>query len=186
MDRSLDQSLDPNLKELSKREHETYVSSSWSTNHQPTATSINRTHRRCSVKKGILKNFANFTGKHLCWSFFFNKVAGIEYCEISRSLFWRTSANGCFYIKTNHTTYRHPPNTNDIFSMLAAFRNQKTWIIHITISVYFRLNSICHVINQKFRSSRPEVFCEKYVLHNFTIFIGKHLCSSPFLIKLQN
>ena len=27
-------------------------------------------HRRCSVKKGVLKNFANFTGKHLCWSFF--------------------------------------------------------------------------------------------------------------------
>ena len=25
-------------------------------------------HRRCSVKKGVLKNFANFTGKHLCWS----------------------------------------------------------------------------------------------------------------------
>ena len=23
---------------------------------------------RCSVKKGFLKNFANFTGKHLCWS----------------------------------------------------------------------------------------------------------------------
>ena len=27
-----------------------------------------RSHRRCSVKKGLLKNFANFTGKHLCWS----------------------------------------------------------------------------------------------------------------------
>ena len=27
-------------------------------------------HRRCSVKKDGLKNFANFTGKHLCWSLF--------------------------------------------------------------------------------------------------------------------
>ena len=27
-------------------------------------------HRRCSVKRGVLKNFANFTGKHLCWSLF--------------------------------------------------------------------------------------------------------------------
>ena len=34
-------------------------------------------HRRCSVKKVVLKNFANFTGKHLCWSIFFNKVAGL-------------------------------------------------------------------------------------------------------------
>ena len=27
-----------------------------------------RSHRRCSVKKDALKNFANFTGKHLCWN----------------------------------------------------------------------------------------------------------------------
>ena len=32
-------------------------------------------HRRCSVKKGGLKNFLKFTGKHLCQSLFFNKVA---------------------------------------------------------------------------------------------------------------
>ena len=33
-------------------------------------------HQRCSVKKGVLRNFAKFTGKHLCQSLFFNKVAG--------------------------------------------------------------------------------------------------------------
>ena len=27
-------------------------------------------HRRCSVKIGVLKNFANFARKHLCWSLF--------------------------------------------------------------------------------------------------------------------
>ena len=27
-------------------------------------------------KKGVLRNFAKFTGKHKCQSFFFNKVAG--------------------------------------------------------------------------------------------------------------
>ena len=27
-------------------------------------------HRRCSVKKGVPKNFANFTRKHLCRSLF--------------------------------------------------------------------------------------------------------------------
>ena len=30
-------------------------------------------HRSCSVKKGVLRNFA-FTGKRLCQRFFFNKV----------------------------------------------------------------------------------------------------------------
>ena len=28
-------------------------------------------------KKGVLKNFTKFTGKHLCQSLFFNKVAGL-------------------------------------------------------------------------------------------------------------
>ena len=27
-------------------------------------------HQTCSVKNGVLKNFANFTRKHLCWSLF--------------------------------------------------------------------------------------------------------------------
>ena len=30
-------------------------------------------------KKGVLKNFVKFTGKHLCQSLFFNKVAGVTY-----------------------------------------------------------------------------------------------------------
>ena len=30
-------------------------------------------HRRFSVENGFLKNFANFTGKHLCWSVFLIK-----------------------------------------------------------------------------------------------------------------
>ena len=28
-------------------------------------------------KEGVLENFAKFTGKHLCQSLFFNKVAGL-------------------------------------------------------------------------------------------------------------
>ena len=33
-------------------------------------------HRRCSVRKALLGNFAKFRGKHLCLSLFFNKIAG--------------------------------------------------------------------------------------------------------------
>ena len=29
-------------------------------------------------KTGVLKNSAKFAGKHLCWSLFFNKVAGLR------------------------------------------------------------------------------------------------------------
>ena len=31
----------------------------------------------CSVKKDVLRNFAKLTGKHLCQSLFFNKVASL-------------------------------------------------------------------------------------------------------------
>ena len=60
-------------------------------------------HQRCSMKKGVLRNLAKFTGKHLCQRFFFNKVAGqacnfikkeslaqvfsCEFCQISKNNF---------------------------------------------------------------------------------------------------
>ena len=34
-----------------------------------------RSHRSCSLRKGVLRNFAKFTGKHLRQSLFFNKAA---------------------------------------------------------------------------------------------------------------
>ena len=35
-------------------------------------------HQRCSVRKGVLRNFAEFTGKHLCQVLFYKKVAGLN------------------------------------------------------------------------------------------------------------
>ena len=46
-------------------------------------------HRRCSVEKGVLKNFAKFTGKHLCQSLFFNKAVGLR-PDVNFSKFLRT------------------------------------------------------------------------------------------------
>ena len=34
-------------------------------------------HWRCSVGRGVVRNFAKFTGKHLCQILFFNKLAGL-------------------------------------------------------------------------------------------------------------
>ena len=39
---------------------------------------IRSSHRRCSVRKDVLRNFAKFAEKHLCQSFFFNKVASLR------------------------------------------------------------------------------------------------------------
>ena len=37
-----------------------------------------RINRKCSVKKGVLKRFTKFAGKHLCQSLFFNKIGGLR------------------------------------------------------------------------------------------------------------
>ena len=42
-------------------------------------TLLRSSQRRCSVKKVVFRNFAKFTGKNLCQSLFFNKVAGLRY-----------------------------------------------------------------------------------------------------------
>ena len=74
-------------------------------------------HLRCSVRKGVLRNFAKFTGKYLYQSFFFNTIAGFlqlykkealgqvfscEFCEISKNTFFtehlRTTAPGYFFL----------------------------------------------------------------------------------------
>ena len=55
---------------------------------------LRSSHRRCSVKKGVLRNFVKFTGKHLCQSLFFNKVAGLRrgfFCYEFAPYFWGTS-----------------------------------------------------------------------------------------------
>ena len=57
-------------------------------------------HRRCSVKKGVLKSFANFTGKHLWWSLFLIKLEAFRPVSLLKRLQYRCfPANDCFYIK---------------------------------------------------------------------------------------
>ena len=49
-------------------------------------------HQTCSMKKGALRNFTKFTGKHRLQSLFFNKVAGPR----PKHLFYRTPLDDCF------------------------------------------------------------------------------------------
>ena len=52
---------------------------------------IRSSHQRCSLRKGVLRNFTKFTGKHLCLGLFFNKVAGLQFRRLEK---W-----------SNHLTY---------------------------------------------------------------------------------
>ena len=63
--------------------------------------------RRCSVKKGALKNFANFARKHLCWSLFFKKLkvySTLFFCEIYKNFkntyfehLWTTASKSLYF-----------------------------------------------------------------------------------------
>ena len=52
-------------------------------------TSVRSSHRRCSVRKSVLRNFAKFTGKHQCQSLFLNKVAGLKPATLLHFVFCR-------------------------------------------------------------------------------------------------
>ena len=45
-------------------------------------------HGRCSVRKGVLRNLARFTGKHLCHSLFLNKVGGLRPANLLKKRLW--------------------------------------------------------------------------------------------------
>ena len=79
-------------------------------------TSTHRSsHPEIFCKKGVLKNFAKFTGKHLCQCLVFNTVAGLRPATSLKKRLWHTyfpvnfakflrtpflilsTSGGCFY-----------------------------------------------------------------------------------------
>ena len=59
----------------------------------PSLRLFRSSHRRCSVKIGVLRNFTKFTGKDLCQSLFFNKVAGLRPATLLKKRLWQR----CFF-----------------------------------------------------------------------------------------
>ena len=59
-------------------------------------------HQRCSVRKGVLRNFTKFTGKHLYQSYYFNKVAGIRPATLLKKTLWHRffTVNFAKFLKT--------------------------------------------------------------------------------------
>ena len=58
---------------------------------EETVSTENRnSHQRCFMKKGVLRNFTKFTGKHLCQNNFIKKetlaeVFSCAFCELSNN-----------------------------------------------------------------------------------------------------
>ena len=58
--------------------------------------------RRCSIKKGVHKNFTKFTGKHLRQSLFFNKVAGLRPATL-----WKRDSSTGIFLRILWSFYEH-------------------------------------------------------------------------------
>ena len=66
-------------------------------------------------KKGVLRNFAKFTGKHLCQSLFFNKVAGLRPGTLLKKILWHR----CFLV--NFTKFLRTPFLTEHLGWLLLF-----------------------------------------------------------------
>ena len=133
-------------------------------------------HETCSVKRSFLRNFVKFTGKHLCQSLFFNKVAGLRPTTLLRKRFWHR----CFPV--NFAKFlRAPFLQNSPGQMLLIWvRWVHSFSVNITLLWDFDIETVAEKI---FRSSHSQMFFKKGVLKNFTKFSGRHLWWSVFLIK---
>ena len=56
-----------------------------------------------AATRGVLRNFSKFTGKQLCQSLFFNKVAGLSPATLLRKRLW----HWCFAV--NFSKFRRTP-----------------------------------------------------------------------------
>ena len=86
-------------------------------------TYIRSSDGRRSVKKGVFKSFAKFSGKHLCWSLFFTKVVGLS----PETLLKMRLQHRCFPV--NFSKFSRPPflhNTSGI-SYCYLIANMLSW-----------------------------------------------------------
>ena len=106
-------------------------------------TPYRSSHRRCSVKNGVLRNFVKFTEKHLCQSLFFNKVAGLKSAPLLKKRLWHR----CFPVnfgKFLRTPFYRPPlgdcfcpYLNNFHSVL--FTHTYLYLLHLLIHTYVPL-----------------------------------------------
>ena len=78
-------------------------------------------HHRFSIKKGVLKTVAEFTGKHLYQSLFFNKIAVLRPATILKKRLWHR----CFPV--NFAKFSGIPFRHNISEWLLLSGAEMTW-----------------------------------------------------------
>ena len=84
---------------------------------QPIYAISRNSHQRCSMRKGLLRNFAKFTGKHLRQSLFLNKVAGLRPATLLNKKLWHRC------LPVNFAKFLRKPFSQNTFGRLLLYPN---------------------------------------------------------------
>ena len=91
-------------------------------------------HPDVFCEKGVLKEFAKFTGKHLCQRLFFNKVAGLRPATLLNKTLTQVFSCECCEILKNNFFYRTPPVTACVQTAFKTnftiYRKQLNWFLY--------------------------------------------------------
>ena len=101
---------------------------------------------------GVLKNFASFTGKHLCWSLFFNKAAGCRPATACNFIKKRLK-HRCFHVnfpkllRIEHLRWLHP-STHPVVTIWSLIKvGYDTAQHHNNVCSYLNISSIRNKLN---------------------------------------
>ena len=132
------------------------------------------THRRCSIREGVLRNFVKFTGKHLCQSLFFNNIVGPRAASVLKKRLWHRWFPVSFakFLKTPFLQNTCGRLLLEIDSIIYAE------YLYSHMKEVFSFEQIMSVL-----TFLQLVFSQKYLKTFFSYFIGfkKKLCGNIFI-----
>ena len=140
-------------------------------------------------KTDVLKNFAKFTGKHLCQTLFFSKVTllkkrlwyrcfPVSFAKFLRTAFSTNTSGGCACYSSEQLWIKHLPGKVSqnsrgnilVLSWTKILLQLLAWeSFYNDISEHFKVTSSGSLLEYQKQSPRS-------VLKNFVKFTGKHLC----------
>ena len=141
---------------------------------------VRSSHRRCSVRKGVLRNSAKFTGKHLCQSLFFDKVVGPRAATLLKKRLWHS----CFSV--NFAEFlRTPFLTEHLWWLLPCKVNSCINVGFLSVSLNLFLSiKICFNIWNSLNCFQQQHFLSQYLL--FQSQHSKHQINLLNLFKIND
>ena len=138
------------------------------------------------MKRGVLRNFAKFTGKHLCQSLFFNKVAGLRPATLLKKIL----CHRCFLV--NFAKFLRIPSLQNTSGqlLLVSFASMKCLLKMMNTS--FSFYNIFLRVNLNFLNIMLEIRLRFSSCQIFYLMQGSHIpknvcfiCSNQSPLKLM-